>query len=179
MPLSGSLALHSRVKTHLLSVGSFLKDFQCALIFYTCFSLNSLSLFQIFWLSFPRKVWPLYCHCSWEDTLSKSRKTHFPNLNNKPWRHCDIIIFFKNSFSAWKRWISYIYKVVTDFFYQILSLLMWDNEFSTSLWHHFSHNVVCFPATFPLLASTHLFFLFWFIQNKNKQNFITSTLWHI
>ena len=29
---------------------------------------------------------------SWEDAISKSRITHFPKLNNKRWRHYDVII---------------------------------------------------------------------------------------
>ena len=39
-------------------------------------------------------------------------------------------------------------------------------EFLTSLWRHVSHNVVCFPATFLLLASTSLFYLFCFSRTS-------------
>ena len=42
-------------------------------------------------------------------------------------------------------------------------------EFLTYLWRHFSHKVVCFPATFLLLASMSLFLLFCFIQNKKTE----------
>ena len=45
---------------------------------------------------------------------------------------------------------------------------MSNREFLTSLWRHFSYNVVCFWATFPLLTSTSLFCLFCFIQNKKN-----------
>ena len=44
-------------------------------------------------------------------------------------------------------------------------------EFPTSLWRHFSHNVICFPATFLLLASMSLFRLFCLIYNKKQQKF--------
>ena len=44
-------------------------------------------------------------HFSWENTLSKSWNTHFPKLNNKRWRHYDVIIVRK-SFSARKNWIN-------------------------------------------------------------------------
>ena len=42
-------------------------------------------------------------------------------------------------------------------------------EFMMSLRRHFSHNVVCFPAAFPLLASTSLVCFFCFTQNKIKK----------
>ena len=41
-------------------------------------------------------------YCTWEDTLSKSRNTHFPNLSNKPWRWYDFIILKKMFFSLEK-----------------------------------------------------------------------------
>ena len=44
-------------------------------------------------------------------------------------------------------------------------------EFPTSLWRLFSHNVICFPATFLLLASMSLFRLFCLIYNKKQQKY--------
>ena len=42
-----------------------------------------------------------YC-CSWGDAFSKSRHTHFPNLNNKPWRSYDVILLKKQFISLEK-----------------------------------------------------------------------------
>ena len=52
---------------------------------------------------------------------------------------------------------------------------MSSEEFLTSLWRQFSHNVVCFPTTFLLLASMSLFCLFCFIQNHEKKQKKTGT----
>ena len=41
-------------------------------------------------------------YCFSEDTLSKSRNTHFPNLNNKPRRHYDVIILIETVFQPKK-----------------------------------------------------------------------------
>ena len=47
-------------------------------------------------------------------------------------------------------------------------------ELLTSLWCHESHNIVCFPGTFPLLTSSSLFVSFALSRTKNPQKFITS-----
>ena len=41
-------------------------------------------------------------YCLWEDTLSKSWDTHFPNLNNKSWRDFDVIALLKAVFQPEK-----------------------------------------------------------------------------
>ena len=58
-----------------------------------------------------------------------------------------------------------------NFFYQILNLLISLEDFLTSLWRHFNHNIICFPVTFLLLASMALFCFFCFIQNKRQEKF--------
>ena len=52
---------------------------------------------------------------------------------------------------------SYFYEAVWEFFDEILNLQMSVEETPMSLWRHFSHNVVCFPVTFSLLASAFYF----------------------
>ena len=36
------------------------------------------------------------------DALSKSRNTHFPDMNNKPWHYYDVIILIKAGFQPEK-----------------------------------------------------------------------------
>ena len=52
---------------------------------------------------------------------------------------------------------SYFYEAVWEFFDEILNLQMSVEETPMSLLRHFSHNVVCFPVTFSLLASAFYF----------------------
>ena len=51
----------------------------------------------IFWGCFLKKGLTVD-YCSWKVTLSKSQNIHFPNLNNKSWRHYNVIILIKTVF---------------------------------------------------------------------------------
>ena len=47
-------------------------------------------------------------------------------------------------------------------------------ELPMSPWCHDSHNIACFPATFPLLTSTSLFVSFALSRTKTRKKSITS-----
>ena len=72
---------------------------------------------------------------------------------------------------------SYFYET-GKFFHWILKLLMSVEELPTSVWRHFSHNIVCFLVSSFTGKYVFISSLLLYSEQKTKK-FIASTLWHI